>query len=553
MSGSGDGGVLLNVTDNTTSELFNCLSSNLSSTNVSVSSHWRISDDLLYGTPVVATVYVIFFLLAFFWNLFIIVTYIVKRHLLNEPGNIFLFNLALVDILLTITVLVYSTVTEIAQEFVFGSNDIVRCRFCDAAGFFLMLLIMCSLHILMALSIDRFILLSSPLRYKQLMNKWKTLIIIVIIWVWCFIIGILPVVGFGQNEFNIRFGSCLPRFTGENPSTGINNFYYAAFVAIEALIPVVILGFTNIFTYRLVSKFLRRNLRRRSTFRKKEDVGQSKDEKKHQKQQQQLVRVFGALFVSNIISWTPTIVVVLLIFAIPAENFPNELYIFGHIAFLTSPVFHPILESFFVKDLRYQIKRAHKGVRRASTLFIRQTTKSFFGGTALDKANRAMDEDDDEALRNAKRNKALNESVFTDSSIIESSADFDSIQESGEVDERRAKLAKLGRSVTFNEDGEYGDDLAADNVSNTVKEKTDGSILKKSGKYKRGNRSPPPSVAIMEEDEDCEEFEGRENDDEKKSDGNEANSYQGQEEIELERRDESLDGDGSQDESGAKV
>ena len=553
MSGSGlsgSGGVLLNVTDNTTSELFNCLSSNLSSTNVSVPSHWRISDDLLYGTPVVATIYVIFFLLSFFWNLFIIVTYIVKRHLLNEPGNIFLFNLALVDFLLTITVLVYSTVTEIAQEFVFGSNDIVRCRFCDAAGFFLMLLIMCSLHILTALSIDRFILLSRPLRYKQLMNKWKALVIIVIIWVWCFIIGILPVVGFGQNEFNIRFGSCLPRFTGENPSTGINNFYYAAFVAIEALIPVFILGFTNIFTYRLVSRFLRRNLRRRSTFRKREDHEQSDDEKKHHKQQQQLVRVFGALFVSNIISWTPTIVVVLLIFVIPAEKFPNELYIFGHIAFLTSPMFHPILESFFVKDLRYQIKRAQRGVRRASTYFVRQTTKSLFGGSALDEANRTIDEEE-EGLRKAKKNKHLNESVVTETSVMDSPAfraKFSpelSDPESGEPEAGGGcvSLEKAGRSVTFvaKDEKELGGDM-----SNSVPHangKSSGSILKKSGMYKRGNRSPPPSVAIVEEEEDEEE--------DKEDEQGGFNG--GQEEIELDRRNETLSNGATESETSTNV
>jgi len=100
-----------NITTNGTMlPAFNCLI-NISSVNITDRSHWRIRDELLYGTPYVATVILIFFLVSFFWNLFIIITYFVKFKLLKEPANIFLLNLAIADLLVALTTMLFSVVT----------------------------------------------------------------------------------------------------------------------------------------------------------------------------------------------------------------------------------------------------------------------------------------------------------------------------------------------------------------------------------------------------------------------------------------------------------
>ena len=111
----GDNGLaFLNDTNNTmnlTGGMFNCLSDNISSTSITDRSHWEIQENLKYGTPYVATVVLIFFLLSFFWNLFIIITYFVKYKLLKQPANIFLLNLAIADLLVAVTTILFSTVT----------------------------------------------------------------------------------------------------------------------------------------------------------------------------------------------------------------------------------------------------------------------------------------------------------------------------------------------------------------------------------------------------------------------------------------------------------
>ena len=448
-----NGSAFLNDTNSTMNmtegEMFNCLNDNISSTNVSDQSHWRIQDDLLYGTPYVATVVLIFFLLSFFWNLFIIITYFVKNKLLKEPANIFLLNLAIADLLVAVTTILFSAVTEIAQEFVLGSTDVVRCGVCNFAGVFLIFLIAASLHMLAVLSVDRFILLTWPLRYKKIMNRWKALVIVTIVWIIALVIALPPVVGFGQNEFNRNFGACLPRFTGNNPITGLNNFFYAAFVAAEALIPILVLAFTNVWTYRIVSKFLRRNFVRRRTFRGRENVPD--DNRKHRKQQKQLIRVFGALLIAHIISWTPVLIVVFLIFFISADVLPREIYIFGWICYLTNPVFHPIIESFFVKDLRYQVRRARKTVKRAGSAVYRQSTR-LFSRSALEEANAEMDKE--EVNGNTKGHKIvfLKQQGRVKSEVDTEMVDMDTSTANHSGQNTPETQRKLKRKITFSDD-----------------------------------------------------------------------------------------------------
>lgn len=386
MSGSGSMEEL-NFTNET---VFSCQDSELSNSNLTNVTFWKIAPDEEIGAIVAGVLILIFFLVGTVWNLFIIITYLVRRDLLKEPGNVLLFNAAITDLVICITTMVFTYVTAFGREFIFGYKDVTRCIMCGMSGFFLVFLILVSLHLLSALSVDRFILLSRPLRYKRIMSWWKSVIICIVIYIVCFVLAILPLLGFGHLEFNPRFASCVPRFTPPK------NLYYVVIIAFESLIPIIILAITNVWTYRIVSKFLKRNFRRRSTYRKRgEEHGKEGDESaKYQRQQNQLVKVFGALFIANIISYTPTITTIF-VFAFLTiigkdSDIPSEVYILGFVSFLMNPVLHPIIESFFVKDLRYQVKRAKTGIRRVSTILYRQTTL-ILSPAAVDEANRNMD------------------------------------------------------------------------------------------------------------------------------------------------------------------
>ena len=375
---------------------FNCLDDGISRTTVTNTTFWQIS--LRDGAPAVATVFAVYFLLAFSWNLFIIVTFLNKRKLLREPANILLLNLAIADLTVALTQMFFSMVTEAALEFIFGNSDVVRCGMCDFTGVFFMLLYGVSMHTLAALSFDRFLLLFKPFRYKKIMTQRNTIFIVVGIWLVSTFLALPPVIGFGQIEFNRRFGSCVPRFGGMNIRSGVQNFLYVAYVALESLFPIVTIIVCSFWTYRFINKFLRRNYRRRSFY-----SGRGRDSMMHQRQedsryhhqQQQLVKVFGALLVSNLISWFPVLCVVIAIGALKgeAERVPDAVYVVGWVCYLTAPVFHPIIESFFVKDMRLVVCKGITRVNRAGS-FIARSTTGMFANKDLEMANDQADTSD---------------------------------------------------------------------------------------------------------------------------------------------------------------
>ena len=318
--------------------------------------------------------------------------------MLREPANILLLNLAIADLTVALTQMFFSMVTAAALEFVFGESDTVRCGMCVFTGVFFMLLYGVSMHTLAALSIDRFLLLFRPFRYKKIMTPRNTIIIVVVIWIISAALALPPAVGFGQIEFNRRFGSCVPRFGGMNIQSGVNNFLYVAYVAVESLFPIVTIAVCSFWTYRFINKFLQRNYRRRSFYSRRgrdSTVQQQQEDTRYHHQQQQLVKVFGALLASNLVSWFPVLLVIVSIGALGGrpEKIPDAVYVVGWICFLTAPVFHPIIESFFVKDMRLVVCKGITRVNRAGS-FIARSTTGMFGNKDMEMANEKVEDPD---------------------------------------------------------------------------------------------------------------------------------------------------------------
>ena len=341
--------------------------SELSSTNITNESFWDGVESIKNGHIGIAVVESVLFLVGFLWNMFIILTYIYKRTLLKQPANIYLFALAIVDTLICGFLIPLAVVTSSYNSYFIGQSDVERCNVCFLQGFLWVFTVMMSLNLLSLLSVDRCLVLSHPFTYRKKMVWWLALLSVCLCLVGAFVAAIPPAFGFGEWEFNFNLGTCIPRWTGVNR---VNNFFYIGFLIICVMISIITIVVSNIFTFRIVYKFLRRGLRRRSTFRSNSRE-QHLDEQRTQRQQRQLVKVFIALMVANIVTWSPIIVVFISVAGIVAVNadhvdsVPPLVYTIGWIFFLSNPVIHPMLESFFIKELRYQVRRAKRGVRRS--------------------------------------------------------------------------------------------------------------------------------------------------------------------------------------------
>ena len=376
VSGSGDfaGSGASNVTVPNATVFFPCRHSPFSrnSTSPLVWSHALVpvlEDTRIY----VAVIEGLLFLVGFVWNLFVLICYCWKPRLLKEPANVYLFNLAFVDLLLTIFITLTAFTSEATGEFIYGKSDFVRCNYCVFLGVFLHTFISMSLHTLAILSVDRFIALSHPLRYRVTFTWKKAVLIMAALWALSIAISLPPIFGFGEYEYNIAFSACNARWTGEG-WRGIRNIYYVTFYSMESIIPIIILTLTNVIVIKIIRRVLKNQITRRRTYRKNSKAIEAEEE--YRKGQRQLVKVFTALFIAHIVCWTPVLTVLFVSLAIGAENIPLQVFVAGWLAYLSIPIVHPIIESSFIKDLRYQFDRTKSRVRSSLRYSLRRAHSS---------------------------------------------------------------------------------------------------------------------------------------------------------------------------------
>lgn len=350
---------------------------------------WSLSLDeqLKRASVYVAVIEAIFFLIGFLWNFFILASYFRNPRLLKEPANIYLFNLAIADLLLSVFITLSACISSAAGRFIFGSSDFTRCHYCRFLGVALHTLVSFTLHILTALSVDRFILLAMPLRYKSLYNMKKALVITILLWLLSLGLAIPPVFGFGEYEFNLFFASCNARWTGRN-KLGVENIHYVTVFGVEAVIPISIIIVTNVWVIKIIKSFLSSRIKRRRTYRGNIITSaDKKDEIKYEKNQKQLVKVFGALFVAHSICWIPVLTVMFVSLGIGVAKIPPAVFISAWLAYLLNPVLHPMLETFFIKDLRYSITKTKQKVRSSVKGACSSLTMQVSGVSLLKKTN----------------------------------------------------------------------------------------------------------------------------------------------------------------------
>ena len=342
---------------------------------------WKLREQTLVPEAM-AFFYLLFFLIAFFWNLFILIMMCVRRKIFKEAAHVFLANLVLLDFLVAVFVMSFPVISSIQGEWILGTDDLSRCYTCNVTGFFVTFLVDMSVHVLAVLSVDRVLHLAWPLKYKTYMTRVKATSIVVVIWVFVLVLNVLPFLGVGVIEFNRNLGVCLVRWT----PTAENNvsIIYVGVLLLELLVPLLTLILANTLTFQLISRVLkrtneRRKILQRASTRRQHDVKEmqshravvSEEERRYSKQQRQLRKYFTAVFISNIICWSLLFVVFVLLAVLERDAFPPVLFVVGFFCYLLTAIIHPMLETYFIQDLRIFFRKVKKGVRKELT---RQTS-----------------------------------------------------------------------------------------------------------------------------------------------------------------------------------
>ncbi|CAG0917325.1 unnamed protein product [Notodromas monacha] len=108
-------------------------------------------------------------------------------HSLRKLGNLFVVSLAIADLLVASVVMVFATINDLMDRWIFGE------KFCDT---WIAMDVMCStasIINLCAISLDRYIYIEDPYRYSRWMSKKTVTLLIACIWVVAGLVSFLPI------------------------------------------------------------------------------------------------------------------------------------------------------------------------------------------------------------------------------------------------------------------------------------------------------------------------------------------------------------------------
>ncbi|KAM7282845.1 putative G-protein coupled receptor No9 [Ixodes scapularis] len=148
------------------------------------------------GTLVTFLILGLINVLVIFGNLLVMVAVLCSTKL-RTVTNYFVVSLAVADLSVGIIVLPYSIVLEVLEVWIFGHT---WCQIWLAVDVWL-----CTSSILnlCAISVDRYLAITRPVRYRSLMSSKRAKLLIVAVWVIAFVICFPPLVGWNDGTENL--------------------------------------------------------------------------------------------------------------------------------------------------------------------------------------------------------------------------------------------------------------------------------------------------------------------------------------------------------------
>lgn len=292
---------------------------------------------------IIAFAYIIIFVLAFLWNMFVIGIFLKDRKLLKQPSSVFLLALAVVDFLEALLSIPFYIAALIGGGWIFGDTDDTRQGVCTAIGFFLSVFLFTTLHLLALLSFDRFLYIVFAVKYDQWMKPWRALLLGMVVSIVPLILASTPLYGFGALRFSETLGVCAFQWIGQR--------VYVVVVGIEALLPITAIVVFTLWPYIYVKRFLKRRHKRQLQFTKtRQDLFELNTRK--QQHERVLTRVFSLLLVSQLVCFTPGILIAFVGFFIGYENIPPAIPLIAFVIIISNAAINPIIQSLTRRSIR---------------------------------------------------------------------------------------------------------------------------------------------------------------------------------------------------------
>jgi hypothetical protein len=270
----------------------------------------------------------------------------VKQRLYTQPTIILLLNLAITDLILLVLQCPMMIVVGLRGEYIYGSSDRIRCMVCKT-GVVLLISILNSTFTITLMSIDRFLFIYKPLRYKLYVTKWRTAAVTVTAWFIAAAISAIPFTKFGDFVYSRVIACAL--------DVNLENSYYPILILITIFVAAVPVIVCNLWICCIVQRNIRAIYKVKSSLKTTEEYVEFRKnlKKKQHKKERHLCKVFSIMLCSNI-SWIPLSVMILLALLkmTEIEDLGSALLFF----ILSQVTLHPIIEAMLIKEVRLPLK-----------------------------------------------------------------------------------------------------------------------------------------------------------------------------------------------------
>ena len=308
---------------------------------------WLVEDKI--SAKVASSFLLLILVVGLPWNL-LVVGIILKKKLYTQPTIILLLNLVLTDIFMLILLTPSQVWVGFNGEYNFGDTDSTRCKVCQFKVL-VILFPLTSLYNISYMSIDRFIFIYKPFKYDRIITRFRTLLVLILTYIFATLIAALPIIGYGRYGFDYHILTC-------DFDHSVDNSYYFIVLLIYALLPVVPIAVCNMGLLCIVQKNITAIYSVRgsqSTTPKSEEEKFYKDMKKQRLQKQlHLVWVFGALICCNLVTWPPIVIHNLI--SIAEIDIPASVSTTFLILFTSQALAHPVVETLLIKEVREPCK-----------------------------------------------------------------------------------------------------------------------------------------------------------------------------------------------------
>ncbi|XP_037512051.2 alpha-2A adrenergic receptor [Rhipicephalus sanguineus] len=198
------------------------------------------------AVSVMAVLLLAFMVLAVLGNAMVVLT-VLRHRGMRTRTNMFIVNLAIADILVALLDMPVSMATLLRGDWVMGRT------FCQFNGFTMALLLMCSIHTLMYMSVHKYLSITRPFSHRGEGYR-KVAVFLAAAWLWPFFCAVTPFVGLTEIVYKRGASQCGPAYPRD-----LKMYSHSALITItNYFIPLGVMAFCYVNIFRVIADHMSR-------------------------------------------------------------------------------------------------------------------------------------------------------------------------------------------------------------------------------------------------------------------------------------------------------